>query len=352
MYVSGQKWSIIGTDLKHNIMVDRVAVIVVNRNGRHLLADCFQSLAEQTYNNLEIILVDNNSADDSVPYVQANFPQVQIICQETNVGFAAGNNIGIQATGVPWIATLNNDTKVDPNWLTEMVRVAQSEERVGMCASKMLFYDRPHLINSAGICVDRVGIAWDRRGGEPNDETEETAVPVFGPSAGAALYRRSMLNEIGLFDEDYFAYLEDVDLAWRARLSGWRCLYVPTAVVYHRHSATSIEGSPFKSRMLGRNKVWTILKNYPWPSLLVYLPLILAYDLGSVSIALIQRRDANALRGRLMSLPQLGAVLRKRTTIQRQRSLSSADFLNLLEPTSSPRQVYGRYRHLRPRPRM
>ena len=224
----------------HSIMVDRVAVIVVNKNGRHHLADCFQSLVAQTYSNFEIILVDNDSVDDSVPYVQANFPQVQIICLETNAGFAAGNNIGIQATEAPWIATLNNDTKVDSNWLTELALAAQSNERVGMCASKMLFYDRPHLINSTGICVDRAGIAWDRRGGEADDEREEAAVPVFGPSAGAALYRRSMLNEIGLFDEDYFAYLEDVDLAWRARLVGWRCLYAPTAVVYHRHSATSI----------------------------------------------------------------------------------------------------------------
>jgi GT2 family glycosyltransferase len=334
------------------IMVDRVAVIVVNKNGRHHLTECFQSLVAQTYNNIEIILVDNNSTDDSVPYVQVHFPQVRIICNETNLGFAAGNNVGIQATESPWIATLNNDTKVDKNWLAELVQVAQSDERVGMCASKMLFYDRPHLINSAGICVVRAGIAWDRRGGEYNDETEETAVPVFGPSAGAALYRRAMMNEIGLFDEDYFAYLEDVDLAWRAQLAGWGCLYVPSAVVYHRHSATSIEGSPFKSRMLGRNKVWTILKNYPWPALLAYLPFILAYDLGSVSIALIQRRDANALRGRLMSLSKLGTVLRKRATIQRQRKISSADLLNLMEPLSNPWQVYGRYQHLQPGPRV
>jgi GT2 family glycosyltransferase len=336
----------------HSIMVDRVAVIVVNKNGRHHLTECFQSLVAQTYSNIEIILVDNNSTDDSVAYVQAHFPQVRIICQETNLGFAAGNNIGIQATESPWIATLNNDTKVDPNWLTELVQVAQSDERVGMCASKMLFYDRPHLINSAGICVDRAGIAWDRRGGESNDETEEAAVPVFGPSAGAALYRRSMLDEIGLFDEEYFAYLEDVDLAWRARLAGWRCLYVSTAVVHHRHSATSIEGSPFKSRMLARNKLWTILKNYPWPALLFYLPLILTYDLGSVCISLVQRRDANPLRGRLMSLSQLGTVLRKRATIQRQRKISSADLLNLMEPLSNPWRVYGRYQHLQPGPRV
>jgi GT2 family glycosyltransferase len=214
-----------------------------------------------------------------------------------------------------------------------------------MVASKMLFYDRPHIINSAGICVDRAGIAWDRFGGRLNDD-KVVVEEIFGGCGGAVLYRRDMLDEIGLFDEDYFAYLEDVDLAWRAQLAGWRCLYVSTAVVLHRHSATSGEGSPFKSRLLGRNKTWTILKNYPLGLLVRYLPLILLYDAGSVWVALLQRRDVNPLVGRVMALPKLAQILRKRVFIQKKRVVSLPRLLELMAPVASPMAVQNRYKHL------
>jgi GT2 family glycosyltransferase len=305
---------------------------------------------DQTYTDFEIIVVDNGSTDDSVAFVKEQFPTVRLLCLEKNLGFAAGNNAGIRASKAPFVATLNNDTRVEPGWLAALVSAIQSRPQVGMCASKMLFYDRPQMINSAGICLDRAGIAWDRHGGRLTirvSEADQEPTEIFGASAGAALYRRTMLDEVGLFDEDFFAYLEDVDLAWRARLAGWRCLYIPSAVVYHRHSATAIEGSPFKSRLLGRNKVWIILKNYPWPALLFFLPLIVAYDLGSVSVALLQQRNINPLIGRLLAIPQLPAVLAKRFQIQRARKISAATMLALMEPVTTPQQVIRRYQHLR-----
>jgi GT2 family glycosyltransferase len=155
-----------------------------------------------------------------------------------------------------------------------------------------------------------------------------------------------MLAQIGLLDEDFFAYLEDVDLAWRARLAGWHCLYVDTAVIFHRHSATAIEGSPFKNRLLGRNKVWTILKNYPWQLLLRYLPVILFYDLGSVIIALLTRRDITPLHGRLQALMKLSLIWPKRQKIQRNRQISLKEMHRLLEPVTTPGKVWQRYRHL------
>ena len=136
-----------------------------------------------------------------------------------------------------------------------------------MVASKMLFAHRPEIINSAGIAMDWAGIAWDWRGGEIDTPAEEHDSEVFGPCGGAALYSRRMLDEIGLFDEDFFMYLEDVDLACRARLAGWHCLLPPQARVLHAHSATAGEGSPFKSYQLGRNKIWTLVKNFPQPLL-------------------------------------------------------------------------------------
>ncbi|WP_420645724.1 glycosyltransferase family 2 protein [Candidatus Leptofilum sp.] len=325
-----------------------VSIIVVNWNGRHHLQLCLSTLLAQTYPNFEIILVDNGSSDGSQTFVREHFPSVQLIELPENVGFAQGNNVGIRASNAAYIATVNNDTKVDPNWLTALVETAESNRNVGMCAAKLLFWDQPDVINSAGICLDRAGIAWDRLGGHPNSREPHAPIPVFGASGGAALYRRTMLDQIGLFDEDFFAYLEDVDLAWRARLAGWDCLYVDTAVIYHHHSATAIEGSPFKNKLLGRNKVWTIVKNYPWPLLLLYLPAILLYDLGSVAVALLARRDSSPLVGRLQAIPQLPTMWQKRRKIQQNRALPLKEMRALMEPITTPGQVWQRYQHLAP----
>jgi hypothetical protein len=319
-------------------------VIIPNWNGQHLLAPCLKALAAQTDQDHEVVLVDNGSQDGSVEWVRSHFPAVRVLAQARNLGFAAAVNQGIRASDSCYVATLNNDTEPAPGWLAELVTSAESAPRVGMCASKMLFADRPGVINSTGICVDRAGIAWDRRGGEVDDEREAAPVEVFGPCGGAALYRRAMLDEIGLFDEDFFAYLEDVDLAWRARRAGWRCLYAPAARVLHRHSATGVEGSPFKSYHLGRNKVWLIAKNYPFGPLWQYvLPLIL-YDVVAVAYALIVRRDVHTLRGRLAGLTGLRRMWQKREcTIAADRG--DPGFFSPLEP---PWRVQSRYVHLVP----
>ena len=204
------------------------------------------------------------------------------------------------------------------------------------------------MINSAGIALDPVGIAWDRLGGLPDDPGEREPVEVFGPCAGAALYRRAMLEQIGLFDEDFFAYLEDVDLAWRARLAGWRCLYAPAARVYHAHSATGVEGSPFKSRLLARNKVWLIAKNYgPNGCLLAHLPLILLYDLAAVAFALLARGDVHSLLGRIDGILGLPRVWRKRLAVQAlAQSNRGSPWHCHLEPLVWPWRVPLRYRHI------
>ena len=326
-------------------MADMVSVVIVNWNGRRYLERCLSSVVNQTYPHFEVILVDNGSTDGSVEFVSRTFPRVRLIANAENMGFAAGSNMGIEVAKGDYIATLNNDAQADRTWLEELVRPMEADERVGMCASKMLFYHQPQLINSAGISLDKVGIAWDRKLGEPETEGERLQ-EVFGPCAGAALYRRRMLEEVGLFDEDFFCYLEDVDLAWRARLRGWRSLYVPGAKVYHLHSATSGEGSPFKGYFRGRNKVWTIIKNYPNPHLLLWSPLIVLYDLGSVLFALLAGGALSPLRGRIGSLRGLPLMLSKRFRIQRGRRLSSAALQNHMSPVESPWGLYRRYQRL------
>jgi len=327
--------------------MSQVSVILLNWNGLHYLKDCLPSLMAQTYTDFEVILADNGSTDGSVEWGKANYPQVRLICNETNVGFCVANNRAIRAITSPYVVLLNNDTRVEPGWLAALVEAAESDSTVGMCASKMLFADHPDMINSTGISLDPVGIAWDRRGGEPDDPQEHGPIEVFGPCGGAALYRRAMLDQIGLFDEDLVAYLEDLDLAWRARLAGWRCLYAPSARVYHVHSGTWVKNSPWKSRLLGRNKVWTIAKNYSTDRLLIYLPLIVAYDLAAVLFALVAQRDVNPLRGRLEGLRGLPGILRKRREVQALIQHNHGQpWHHYLSPLVSPWQVRVRYQHL------
>jgi len=330
-------------------MTSSVVVIIVNWNGRRFLERCLQSVFAQSFQDFEVVLVDNGSTDGSVAFVRERFSRVRLIENRENRGFGAANNQAIRATDSEFVVTLNNDTEVAPEWLDELVSAARTDQRVGACASRMLFAHHPDMINSAGIAVDRAGIAWDWRGGERDDPHEREPVEIFGACAGAALYRRSMLEEIGMFDEDFFAYLEDVDLAWRAQWAGWRALSVPTARVLHYHSGTAVEGSPFKNRLLGRNKVWLIAKNYPWPQLLWYLPAILLYDMGSLPYTLIWRGNWAPLWGRFQGLRAIGSALRKRQALDSFRRVSGRDVLARMSSLVTPWALWRRYAHLRTR---
>jgi hypothetical protein len=295
------------------------AIVIVNWNGRRLLETCLPAALAQTHADYAVIVVDNGSSDDSLAWLAARYPGVRVIANRENTGFCAGNNQAFAAVSSPYLALLNNDAAPEPGWLAAMIEVMESDASVGMIAPKVLRWDDHSIIDSQGLAVDRSGTAWDWGSGERDDPAEPPAPrPVFGASGAACLYRRAMLDDIGGLDEDFFAYLEDADLAWRARLAGWRCLYVPTARVYHRHSATGGEGSPFKGFHLGRNKWWMIVKNYPMPEMLLNLPIILGRDVLAVLYHLIVRHDVHPLRGRLAALRSLGTALRKRPAVQRR----------------------------------
>jgi GT2 family glycosyltransferase len=322
--------------------MDKATIVIPNWNGWQHLQRCLPTVFTQTYPNFEVVIVDNASTDGSVELVREQFPQVNLIVNDSNLGFAAANNIAIRATSASYIATLNNDTEVEANWLSELVKGMSSDPKVGMVASKILYMQPPHLVDSAGVGVSRAGLAWNRCNGAQEDPLEVEPYEVFGPSAAAALYRRAMLDEVGLFDEAYFAYYEDIDLAWRARLMGWRCLYVPTARVYHAHSATSRQGSSFKRYLLSRNEIWTIVKNYPTPDLWLYLPEILFYDLLSAAYRIILERSWSPLLGRLAALRQLRPMLRQRRIIQKRRQASSREMRQLMAPSPHLFQVTWR----------
>lgn len=240
-----------------------VSIIIVNYNGEMFLGDCLVALQAQTYHNHEIILVDNGSADDSVNYVRQAHPEVKIILNDVNYGFAKGNNLGIKASNGKYILALNNDTKTDSHWIEELIQVAENNEQVGMCASKILFMHDPKLIDSTGLGIYPDGTSRQRGWSEEDKGQFDNKRDVLLPSGCAALYRRKMLDQIGNFDERFFAYCEDTDLGLRAQLAGWKCVFVPKAIVYHHYSGFW-KGYPLKKIFLiERNRILLVFKLFP-----------------------------------------------------------------------------------------
>ena len=239
-----------------------ISVVVLNWNGSQVLDQCLKSLSDQTYRPLEIIVVDNASTDDSVDLIKKGFPGLKLIVNKRNLGFGGGNNVGIQASQGSYIMMLNNDTRLDPRCIEELKRGIEKEDRYGACASKILLQYEDNLIDAAGIVVCPDGLSIGR-GRLERGELYDDEVEVFFASDCACLYRREMLEDIGLYDEDFFAYADETDMGWRAQLAGWRCLYNPRAVVYHLHSASSGTYSPMKAFLVERNRIWVAVKNFP-----------------------------------------------------------------------------------------
>ncbi len=290
-----------------------VSVIVVNYNGKAFLEKCLASLEAQTYPRFETILVDNGSTDGSVEQATERHPNVRAIRNGRNTGFAKANNIGILAAKGALIATLNNDAAAEPRWLEALVEAMMSDDAVGMCASKMVFMTRPWVINSTGICISRSGASWDRGMFEPDRGQYDTVEEVFGPCAGAALYRKSMLDEAGRFDESFFAYMEDVDLAFRCRLKGWKCVYVPDAVARHYHGGTAGYMSDLSVYLGNRNIVWNFVKNYPAVLLVVSLPWAVGRNLAVLPYYALKGHGLAALRAKVDALKGLPEMLLKRS---------------------------------------
>ena len=290
-----------------------VSVIIVNYNGITYLGECISSLLTQTYPAIEIIFVDNGSSDGSCEYIKKNYPSVKIITNNKNLGFAKGNNVGIKVAKGELIATLNNDTKVTPRWVEELVDAINSDANVGMCASKMLFMKNAEFINSTGICISRSGACWDRGMFEYDNGHYGSIDEVFGPCAGAAMYRKSMLEEIGLFDEDFYAYMEDVDLAFRGRLRGWKCLYVPEAIVFHVHGGTAGYVSDYTIYYGNRNIIWNCVKNYPTRLLITSLPWIIGRNLAVIPYYILKGHGGTIIRSKIDAIKGISKILAKRS---------------------------------------
>jgi GT2 family glycosyltransferase len=299
-----------------------IAVIIPNLNGKKFLKTCLDSLLNQVLKDFEIIIVDNGSVDGSVSFIEENYPEARVIPLEENRGFSVAVNVGIRHSKGEYIALLNNDTEVDPNWLSELKKSLDKHPEVGFCASKLLFWDRRDVINSAGDSVSVSGYASNIGFNHKDGEGFNLERKVFGACAAAAIYRKEMFEHIGLFDEDYFAYYEDVDLGLRAQLNGYQCLYVPTAVVYHRASGTTNRGSDFVIFHTERNVLYNIVKDIPL-SMMIRFPLKIAHqNLYKFLLCLMRGQFPVWMDAKLSALPHLFRMYRKRIAIQRSRTVS------------------------------
>lgn len=340
----------------------KISVVIPTWNGRGLLHLPLDSLRVQTHRDLEVIVVDDASTDDTCEWVQAHHPGVRLVRLDANRGFPGAVNAGLRASTGDAVALLNNDAAADERWLEEIQAALEAHPDAGMLACRVLVYHHREYLDSAGIYATTSGSVGNRGAYQPEGPEFQEERWVLGPNGAAAVYRRALLDDVGLFDEDHGAYHEDTDLALRAQFRGWRCLYWPGAVCYHVGSATystlPLEGSgagvdaadrpapqppPASDRV-----IFFAAQNYP-AILLKFLPLrvlladswaIAAYEMNMVFFAWRRRKLHAYLRGRVAFLRALPATLAKRRRIARSRVLTEAEAVALFErPTL--RQYWG-----------
>lgn len=301
------------------------SIVIPNWNGKHFLQPCLDSLNSQTHDAIEVIIVDNASSDGSQDYIKTNYPEVVLIELSENQGFTGACNIGMESAKGDIVALLNNDTEVESNWVTEIVNAFDRHPDVGMIASKMLLFKERDKIHTTGDFFTTDGRAGNRGVWEKDDGQYDSEDYVFSACGGSSAYRQSMLNKIGLLDNDYFFLLEDVDLAWRAQLAGYKVLYVPTAIVYHHLSATG--GGVTASFHDGRNSIWIVVKNLPRGLWRKYGWEIIKRQFGIAWEAIQAWRGEAArarLRGIVNGLWTLPSALKKRKYIQAMKTVSDA----------------------------
>jgi GT2 family glycosyltransferase len=307
----------------------KVSVVVINWNGERFLTRCLSALLEQTVVPHEIIVVDNASTDTSLKIVH-RFPSVRLLAQKVNLGFARGNNLAIRAasTESEWIALLNPDAFIEPDWLEMLLTSTRYNPGFRVFASKLVNANDPRRLDGAGDTYHVSGLVRRIGHGRSVSLHSDIAHEVFSPCAAAALYRRSALVDAGGFDEDYFCYVEDVDLGFRLRLLGYRCLYVPSSVAYHVGSGTTGgQHSDFAVYHGHRNMVWTYVKNMPGVLFWAFLPLHLALNITALFVFALRGQGGVMVRAKWDALLGIPRMWGKRKEVQRRRVVSERSIL-------------------------
>lgn len=297
-----------------------VDIVIPSWNGLNYLGACLTSLKNQVFKDFHIIVVDNGSTDSSPAFIRDNYPEVQLIQLKWNTGFSGAVNEGIKASRGDYIALLNQDTEVVPDWLEHLIQTLERQPEIDFCASKLMYLKQRTIIDSAGDGFLRGGIAFKIGAGERDSERYRIPREVFGACAAASIYRRRFFEIVGLFDDDLGDQSTDGDINFRAQLMGLKCLFVPKAIVYHHVGASIAVGSPNFIFRTNRNAVITFIKNYPFPLMLKYIMRI-----ATVFLSSLWRfpHPFAAIRGRAEALRRIPHYLKKRKEIQRKRVVSN-----------------------------
>jgi hypothetical protein len=308
-----------------------VTVIVVNWNGAAMLVDCLASLELQRMRPSRVVVVDNGSSDDSVAVVRKRFPNVDIIALKRNEGFAAANNAALRTVTTPYVALINNDALAHRDWIGCCVEALERYPDAGMAASKMLFADRADTIDRVGDGYSRAGAGILRGRNAPADAFSQGEW-IFGACAGAAMYRMDMLKRIGCFDPTFFLLYEDVDLSFRAQLAGYKCRYVPDALVYHRSCATIGRDSAVSVYFGHRNGEWVYFRNMPIGLIQKSFLLHFRYIILSGLYFLSRRLGAVYFQAKKDAFAALPGILQQRAGIQMSRKIKDTDLWELFSP--------------------
>ncbi|MDB5764000.1 MAG: N-acetylglucosaminyl-diphospho-decaprenol L-rhamnosyltransferase [Herminiimonas sp.] len=314
------------------ITPEKVAVIIVNYNAGAFIERCLSSVQQQTFRSFRTIVVDNCSTDGSVDDIEIRFPGVEIIRLAQNTGFAAGNNIGVAAAaGCDWIACLNPDAFPAEDWLEKLMAEAGKNPGYAFFGSRLMRADHPGILDGTGDIYHISGMAWRRDHNAQVDQGTKTKGEIFAPCAAAALYRLDVFNELDGFDESFFCYFEDVDLGFRFRLAGHRCLYVHDSVAFHIGSATTGTRSDFSVYHGHRNLVWSFVKNMPGVLFWALLPAHLLLNFAAIIYFSIQGKGKLILLAKRDAIRGIPAMWKKRRHIQARRRVPWLDIWRVLD---------------------
>lgn len=315
-----------------NIAVD-VSVLLVTWNNSTHLAKCLDCLTAQTVKGFEIIIVDNGSSDGFIDKLENRWPELNlhILYLDSNLGFAVANNIGARLAHGKYLALLNADAFPKPDWLEQLLKATGDNPDFTFFASRQIQANTPKLLDGTGDAYHVSGLAWRQNYNHSVDENGAQPSEVFSACAAASFYLRDDFLKIDGFDEDFFSYFEDVDLSFRLRLAGGRCLYVPQAVVYHVGSASTGIDSDFSIYYGYRNLVWTFFKDMPTFLFWLYLPRHILMIVYKSAVFLIKRKRGIILKSQIDAFYALPTVLRKRKKIQQSRKVSSREILRVMK---------------------
>jgi GT2 family glycosyltransferase len=309
------------------------SIIIVTWNSKKYLFDCLDHLLAQNLRDFEVIIVDNGSDDDGAVGLEEKYPNLNLKVERltSNQGFAVANNIGARLARGQWLVLLNADAFPESDWLERLIAASELYPQFASFSSRQLQANNPKFLDGAGDAFHVSGFAWRRYIGYPVTGYGEKVTELFSPCAAAAMYLREAFLEVGGFDEDFFSYFEDVDLGFRLQLRGYRCLYVPDAVVHHIGSATFGKRSDFAFYHSHRNLIWTFVKNMPSSMFWRYLPAHIMANLIYVVYYVVRGRGKIMCTAKLDALHGLSKVLRKRRDIQLKRKVTDRELLKVME---------------------